>query len=269
MIAIPPMMGYSEEEMQSLLQKLDEEVRLRKYSPRTGKSYGSIVGRYLKSGKEPREFLLGYADKSRSAIRNAYFSLQFFYQKVLRHEFPEHIPLAKHSGRKPVVLGKDEIQQMLSSTYNLKHRLLIASLYYSGMRLDEARNLAWEDIDFERKTIHLKITKGSRDRIVFLHTELERLIQFLGAKTGLVFSRNGKRYNARSIEQAVKNAARKAGIRKHVTPHTLRHSFATHLLEGGADLRVVQALLGHKSLATTQIYTHLMNRDLQKVSRLL
>lgn len=270
MIAIPPMMGYSEEEMQSLLQKLDEEIRLRKYSPRTGKSYGSIVGRYLKSGKEPREFLLGYADKSRSAIRNAYFSLQFFYQKVLRHEFPEHIPLAKHSGRKPVVLGKDEIQQMLSSTYNLKHRLLIASLYYSGMRLDEARNLKWEDIDRERKTIHLKVTKGSRDRILFLHPELERMILLFGSKSsGLVFSSSQGIYNARSIEQAVKNAARKAGIRKHVTPHTLRHSFATHLLEGGADLRVVQALLGHKSLATTQIYTHLMNRDLQKVSRLL
>lgn len=264
-------MKYTDEEINKLLQKLDEEIKLRKYSPRTGRSYGFIVGKFLKSGKEPREFLLRYTEKSRSAIRSAYFSLQFFYEKVLGQLFPENIPLAKTSGKKPTVLGKEEIQSMLSSTYNLKHRLLLAFLYYSGMRLDEIRNLHWGDIDFERKTIHLKVTKGSRDRILFLHPELEKMIFLLGAKKeGLVFSpKEGKCYNARSIEQVVKNAARKAGINKRVTPHTLRHSFATHLLEGGADLRIVQSLLGHKNLATTQIYTHLANRDLQKVSSLL
>lgn len=265
------MMKYTSEEINNLLQKLDEEIKLRKYSPRTGSSYRFIVEKYLKSGKEPREFLLRYSEKSRSAIRNAYFALQFFYGKVLRQLFPENIPLAKNSGKKPVVLGREEIQNMLCLTYNLKHRLLLAFLYYGGMRLDELKNLCWRDVDFERKTIHLKHTKGSRDRILFLHPELEKMISLLGAKKeGLVFSsREGKHYNARSIEQVVKNAAKKAGINKRVTPHTLRHSFATHLLEGGADLRIVQSLLGHKNLATTQIYTHLINRDLQKVSSLL
>ena len=264
-------MKYTDEEINSLLQKLDEEIRLRKYSPRTGKSYSFIVGKYLRSGKEPREFLLRYTEKSRSAIRSAYFALQFFYQKVLGQLFPENIPLAKNSGKKPTVLGKEEIHSMFSSTHNLKHRLLLYFLYYSGMRLDEIRNLKWEDINFERKTIHLKTTKGSRDRILFLHLELEKMILLLGVQqAGFVFSpKEGKRYNPRSIEQVVKNAAKKAGISKRVTPHTLRHSFATHLLEGGADLRIIQSLLGHKNLATTQIYTHLANRDLQKVSQIL
>lgn len=264
-------MKYTDEEINKLLQKLDEEIRLRKYSPRTGRSYSFIAGKYLKSGKEPREFLLGYAEKSRSAIRNAYFALQFFYGKVLGQLFPENIPLAKNSGKKPVILGREEIKSMFFSTFNLKHRFLLAFLYYSGMRLDEVRNLRWEDINFERKTIHLKIAKGSRERVIFLHPELEKMVMLFGArKEGLVFSpKEGKRYNARSIEQVVKKAASSAGINKRVTPHTLRHSFATHLLEGGADLRIIQSLLGHKSLATTQIYTHVAERDLQKLSSML
>lgn len=264
-------MKYTDQEIDNLLQKLDEEIRLRKYSPRTGRSYSFIVNRFLKSGKEPREFLLGYTEKSRSAIRNAYFALQFFYEKALGQAFPENIPLAKNSGKKPTVLGKEEIQSMFSSTFNLKHRLLLATFYYSGMRLDELRNLRWEDLSFERKTIHLKTTKGSRERVLFLHPELEKMISLFRVKQeGLIFSpKEGKRYNAKSIEQVVKNAAKKAGISKRVTPHTLRHSFATHLLEGGADIRLIQTLLGHKNLQTTQIYTHVANKDLNKVAHLL
>jgi site-specific recombinase XerD len=264
-------MRYTDEEINNFLQKLEEEIKLRKYSPQTLKSYRFIVDKYLKSGKEPREFLLRYTEQSRSSIRNAYFALQFFYQKVLKQLFPEDIPLAKTSGRKPVVLGREEIKKMIISTFNLKHRLLLSFLYYSGVRLNEIRNLNWEDIDFERKTIHLKTTKGSRDRILFLHTDLENMIQLFGIKTeGPVFiSSRNKKYSKRSIEQVVKKAAISAGINKRVTPHTLRHSFATHLLEGGADLRIIQSLLGHKSLATTQIYTHLAERDVQKLSKLL
>ena len=204
-------------------------------------------------------------------MRTTYFALQFFFEKALGQLFPENIPLAKNSGKKPVVLGKEEVQSIINSTFNLKHRLLLAFLYYSGMRLDEIRSLHWNDIDFERKTIHLKTTKGSRDRILFLHQEIEKMVLLLGGKRqGLVFSpKEGKRYNARSIEQVVKKAAATAGISKRVTPHTLRHSFATHLLEGGADLRIIQSLLGHKNLATTQIYTSLANRDIKKLANLL
>jgi len=119
--------------------------------------------------------------------------------------------------------------------------------------------------------IHLKQAKGEKERIVFLHGRLkETLIDYGIRKSGLVLiSERGKRYNERTIQQIVKKAARKAGIKKKVTPHTLRHSFATHLLEAGANIRYIQQLLGHKNLRTTQIYTHVANKDIKRLANLL
>jgi len=107
--------------------------------------------------------------------------------------------------------------------------------------------------------------------VIFLHEKLKKLLREPGIrKSGLVLiSERGKKYNERTIQQIVKNAAKKAGIKKKVTPHTLRHSFATHLLEAGADIRYIQQLLGHKSLRTTQIYTHVANKDTKKLANLL
>ncbi len=122
-------------------------------------------------------------------------------------------------------------------------------LYYAGLRLDEVRNLKWQDIDFDRGIIHAKTAKGEKERVVFLHSKLKEMLEIYDVnKQGLVFiSQRGRKYNKRTIQQIAKNAARKAGIKKKVTPHTLRHSFATHLLEAGADIRYIQQLLGHKS----------------------
>ena len=144
-------------------------------------------------------------------------------------------------------------------------------LYYAGLRLDEVRNLKWQDIDFNRGIIHIKTAKGGKERIVFLHSKLKEMLEIYGAnKQGLVFiSQRGGKYNERTIQQIVKNAATKTGIKKKVTPHTLRHSFATHLLEAGADIRYIQQLLGHKSLRTTQIYTHVAGKDIKKLAELL
>ena len=256
---------------QPYLAKLSEELQLRKYSPQTAKAYASVITHFLNSGKAPREFLLQYADHSRSHIRSVYFALKFFYGNVLKEKFDEELPLAKRSGKLPLVLNKEEIQGMIQATLNLKHRLVLMLLYYTGMRLDELRNLQWNDLDFERSLIHLKVTKGSKDRIVFLHDRLKIFIKdFRLQKEGLVLiSRRGQKYNQRSIQAIVRTAAKKAEITKKVTPHTLRHSFATHLLEAGADIRSIQTLLGHKNLQTTQVYTHVANRDLSKVAQLL
>ena len=144
-------------------------------------------------------------------------------------------------------------------------------LYYSGLRLDEAINLKWQYIDFDRETIHLKTAKGDKERIVFLHKKLIDMLKIYGIKEeGLVFfSQRDGRYNKRTIQQIVKSASKKTGIKKNVTPHTLRHSFATHLLEGGADIRYIQQLLGHKDLKTTQIYTHVANKDIKKLANLI
>ena len=136
--------------------------------------------------------------------------------------------------------------------------------------LDEVLNLSWKDIDFDRDLIHLKKTKGEYERIVFLHENLKQALGIYGIKQGLVLmSDRNKKYNKRSIQQIVKNSAMKAGIKKNVHPHTLRHSFATHLLEAGCDIRYIQKLLGHKNLQTTQIYTHIANKDIKRLANLL
>lgn len=177
-------------------------------------------------------------------MRSTYFALQFFYENVLHEAFKENIPLTKNSLKLPVVLSKQEIQNMIEQENNLKHKLVLMFLYYAGLRLDEVRNLQWKDVDFERDIIHLKIAKGEKERIVFLH-------------------------NKRSIQLIVQKNAKKADIKKNVTPHTLRHSFATHLLEAGTDIRYIQALLGYKDLKTTQIYTHVANKDITELAQLL
>ncbi|HHQ45400.1 MAG TPA: integrase [Candidatus Altiarchaeales archaeon] len=262
---------YSLEEQYGLIGRLGGEVKLRRYSPQTGKSYVSIVKEFLSSGRTPREFLLSYSNKSKSTMRSAYFALKFFHENVLNTKFNEKLPLARKSLKLPLVLSRGEVNRMIDSANNLKHKLVVMFLYYAGLRLDEVRNISWPDIDFDREIIHLKAAKGDRERVVFLHKRLMDALGVFGVKeAGLVFiSQRGGRYNKRTIQQIVKSSSKKAGVKKNVTPHTLRHSFATHLLESGADIRYIQQLLGHKDLKTTQIYTHVANTDIKNLANLL
>ena len=259
------------EDLPIYLEKLSEELRLRKYSKQTEKSYISIIKNFINSELMPRDFLLKYSENSRSSIRSAYFALKFFHENVLKKKFDENIPLAKNKGKLPVVLNKDEIIKMFDATLNIKHRLVLMFLYYTGIRLNEIVNLKWEDIDFQRGTIHLKTAKGEKERVIFFHEKLKNFIEYFNLKKeSFVFLSNlGKKYDKRTVQLIVRNAAKKAGIGKRVTPHTLRHSFATHLLEAGADIRHIQKLLGHASLQTTQIYTHVANKDIKKLAGLL
>lgn len=261
---------FSPEERYRLIGKLIEEIKLRKYSYETGKAYIYVVKEFLKSGLGPREFLLRYSGKSRSTARGAYFALKFFHESVLGERFDESVPLAKNSLKLPVVLGRDEVARMMEVTANPKHRNVLMLLYYAGMRLGEAIGIRWEDIDFERGLIHIKNAKGGKERIVFLHPKLKMSLKAHDEVEGLVFlSQRERKYNKRTVEKIVGNAAAKAGIGKNVTPHTLRHCFATHLLEAGADIRYIQHLLGHKDLKTTQIYTHVANKDIKKLANML
>jgi len=251
--------------------KLREELVLRRYSPRTIESYEGIVMRFLRTGKPPREFLLSYSRCSKSAMRNVYFALKFFYEKALNEKFSEKIPLAQDSKKLPVVLNKQEIKNMFELTRNHKHRLILALLYYAGLRLDEARNIYWQDVDFERSLLHIKTAKGDKDRIVFLHDQLRRILEEDGLKKSgiILLSERGTRYTDRTIQEIVPNSCKEAGIAKKATPHSLRHSFATHLLEAGANLRSIQQLLGHKELRTTQIYTHVANNEIKNLASLI
>ena len=248
---------------------LDEELRLRKYSAQTVKNYNKIIDRFLISQKTPKEFLLQISHQSRSTIRGVYFALKFYYENVLNQKFPEKL-LVKKSQKLPIVLSKEEIHKMINSTNNLKHKLVLSVLYYAGLRLDEVRNLKWSDLDFDRKLIHLKVAKGGKERVIFFHEKLQEILKTYSRTDEVLFLSNLRRkYHKRSIEVMVKRAARMADIRKNVTPHTLRHSFATHLLEAGADIRYIQQLLGHKDLRTTQIYTHVADKDIKKLGNLL
>ena len=259
---------------EELLDHMDDEMVLRGFSNATRDAYSGNVRRFLRSRLSPKEYLIRNSRKwSRSTVRSVYFSLSFFHQRVLNVKFEEDLPLVKRKCKLPVVLNREEVRRMIDGTMNLKHRTLIMALYYGGLRLNEARTLQWKDIDFERKLIHLKNTKGGNERVVFLHHELETALrQFADASTGdLIFisGRSGGKFTSRSIQLIVKDASVRAGISKNVTPHTLRHSFATHLLEGGINILTIQKLLGHRNLRTTAIYTHITSPDRNLLSRAL
>ena len=169
----------------------------------------------------------------------------------------KNLPNLKRPQKLPEILSKQEIQNMIVTTTNVKHRLIIQLGYSAGLRVSEIINLKWKDIDFQRSTIHIKQSKGKKDRILMLSPKVKKGLKRLSLKQkGHIFITNrNKKYSQRAIQQIIKNAALKAGIKKRVTPHTLRHSFATHLLEQGVDIRHIQALLGHTRLQTTQLYT--------------
>ncbi|UCF07296.1 MAG: tyrosine-type recombinase/integrase [Thermoplasmata archaeon] len=268
---VKQIINLSSTERGELIGKMREEIRLRRYSSQTGRAYTSVIRRFLDSGKTPREFLLAQSDKSYSTMRTTRYALKFFYEHVLEEEMEERLPSPKKDAKLPVVLAREEISRMVEGTVNLKHRLVLMFLYYAGMRLDETRNIRWEDMDFEREVVHIKAAKGKRDRVVFLHPLLKDTLKVSGVKKRgfVLLSREGKKYSKRTFQAVVKSAAKRSGVNKNVTPHTLRHSFATHLLEGGADIRYIQQLLGHKDLKTTQIYTHVANRDIKNLSKLL
>ena len=173
----------------------------------------------------------------------------------------------KESKRLPVVLSKKEIEHMILATKNLTHRLMIQIMYSAGLRASEIINLRWNDIDFNRNIIHLKLAKGNKDRIVMLSPKVKKQLNFFDIeKNGSVFNSNrNKKYSLATIEKVVSNAAKKAGIKKRVTPHSLRHSFATHLLEKGIDIRYIRDLLGHERIETTMIYTKVSNKDISRI----
>jgi site-specific recombinase XerD len=252
-----------------LIENLINECRVRKYSRETAKSYVSIVSGFLDSGLEPKQYLLRKSKSSRSTVRSTYFALKFFHENVLGEKFAGKVPIAKSSRNLPKVLSKKEVEKMILLTNNLTHRAIITFLYYAGLRISELINLKSNNIDFERELIHVR-GKGEKERVVFLHPKIKQLFEFMNTGKSFIFKSNrNQKYTKRTVQQIIKNSAKKAGIRKRVTPHMLRHSFATHLLEAGADIRHIQKLLGHSSVSTTQIYTHVAGKDIRKLANLL
>jgi site-specific recombinase XerD len=169
----------------------------------------------------------------------------------------------------PGVLSQQEVQLMITGTENLKHRTLIALLYASGLRRSELLNLKIADIDFARNLIIVRGGKGNKDRQTTLAETIKSMYKTYIAEykpTEYLFEgQTGGRYSERSIAAVVQQAAKRAQIDKHVTPHTLRHSFAMHLLENAVDIRYIQELLGHGSIKTTTRYTHVASTTQNKI----
>lgn len=175
----------------------------------------------------------------------------------------------KKSKKLPEVLSIEEILRLLQVTHNLKHRTIIALLYSAGLRIGELLNLKLVDINIDRKQLHIRQSKGRKDRYIVLANNFIPLLQnyyfSYAPKIYFVEGPNGKSYSASSVRKFLKRSCKLAKIERPITPHTLRHSFATHLLEQGVGLRHIQELLGHSKPETTMIYTHVARKDLLEV----
>ena len=197
-------------------------------------------------------------------------AIKFYYEKVLGREkqyYELHRPKKEH--KLPKVLSKNEVKRIFNVTNNLKHKCILMLIYSAGLRRSELLNITINDINSERMIIHINGAKGKKDRISLLSENLLQLLRQYykqhHSKKYLFEGQNGGKYSATSVANILKKAAKKIGISKTVTPHMLRHSFATHLLEQGTDLRYIQELLGHESSKTTEIYTHVSKKAIDKI----
>lgn len=266
--------------MQKQLNQLKKELKIRDYSSKTVKSYLYGLQKYFSFKKSHledldieniKDFLLNAKKNNISGqTRNLYLSaIKFYYHNVVKTNRNINIQSAKTTKSLPVVLSRSEIKALINQTNNLKHKLLLSLTYGAGLRVSEAVNLKVKDLNLEELTIHLKKSKGKKDRITILPDKLKvQLKNFTTGKSkdNFVFSsQRGGKLSTRTAQKVFKHSLKKAGIKKDATFHSLRHSFATHLLEDGVDVRYVQELLGHQNIRTTQRYTQVTNPKLKNI----
>ena len=208
--------------------------------------------------------------KSNSYVNQSINAIKFYYEVVLGmpNRFYE-LERPRKEYKLPEVVSKQEILSLIAHTNNIKHKCIIALLYGSGLRRSELLNLKIEDIDSKRMLVKIRQAKGNKDRLSILSEnalmDLRTYYKQFKPKEYLFEGQNGGQYSGQAVVKIIKNAAKKAKITTKVTPHTLRHSFATHLLEAGVDLRQIQVLLGHQSTKTTEIYTHVATNTFKTI----
>ncbi len=274
--------------MTDLRRRMLEELQRRNYSPTTIRYYLRVVENFARYfGKRPdrltQEDIRGYhlyliqeRKLQASTVGLHIAALRFFFVKTLRRPYLQlDLPYPKRPKRLPTVLSQDEVARLIDSANNLLDYTMLMTLYATGMRRAELCGLKVEDIDSERMIVHIRQGKGNRDRDVPLTPKLLKTLReywrWMKPKTylfpGMVDNwRADKPLTPKCVWLAVQDAAKRAGLKKHVSPHTVRHSWATHLLENGADLRTIQMLLGHSDLRATSVYLHLSRRHLQAVA---
>jgi len=258
-----------------VLKNLESELKLRGFSPRTIKAYIYHNSKFLEFvKKKPKEvdqadikvYLADQIDKTSIAtVSLVKSSLKFFYDEILQKNIV-NFKTPKLEQKLPTILTKEEVKSLIKATPTLKSRLIIKMLYSSGLRLSECLNLKIDDLELEEKIGWVRKGKGAKDRLFILSENLIKDIKkYLKKHTGPYLFSNDRPLTSRNVQLIIKRAAQKAGIKKNISPHKLRHSFATHLLESGTDIRVIQKLLGHSKLQTTQIYTDVSTELIKKV----
>jgi len=265
-----------------------EELQRRNYSEITTRKYLRVVTDFAKYfGKSPdrlgpnelrtyQAYLLKERKLTPGTAVNCVAALRFFFVKTLkRHQYREFLPYPKDRRRLPTVLSREEVSRLINAAGNLFRRTLLMVLYGTGMRRSELAHLKVSDIDSQRMIIRVVAGKGDKDRDLPLSPALLEILReywrWRKPRLYLFPTRTCRRrldqpISDKTVWIACSEAARHAGISKRVTPHTLRHSWATHLLEAGTDLRTIQVLLGHGDLETTAQYLHLSQRHLQAVT---
>jgi integrase/recombinase XerD len=261
--------------MTALRQRMLEDLRIRNYAPTTVSSYIRSVADFAKHFDKPPDqlgseeirswqlFLLNEKRVKLSTYIQAVCALRFFYQNTLHRRIEiDRIPLPRYEKKLPVILSKAEVKALLEAPQNLKHRAMLATMYGAGLRVSEVTSLKVSDLDRGRRVIWVRGGKGHKDRQVMLAEPLRDVLaaywRWKRPTDWLFPGRNPDRPIAtNSVFRACEKAARKAGIAKPVHPHSLQHAFATHLLDEGVNLLVIQALLGHAHLKTTARYLHL------------
>ncbi|WP_282076127.1 site-specific tyrosine recombinase/integron integrase [Maribacter aquivivus] len=258
------------------------KLELKKYANSTVKTYVTFFEMFINHYSDRKLETLDEGDiraylqvliqrnASNSYLNQVINSIKFYYEVVLGmpNRFYE-IERPRKEYKLPTVISKEEIISIIEHTNNLKHRCIVQLLYGSGLRRSELLNLKLNDIDSKRMLIRVEGAKGNKDRLTLLSKNaLEDLRMYFKEwkpKEFLFEGRKGGRYSPESVVQIVKQAANKAGVKRNVSPHTLRHSFATHLLESNVDLRQIQVLLGHGSSKTTEIYTHVATNTFKTI----
>lgn len=264
-----------------MLKKLETELKLRGFSDKTVKAYVFHNKKFLDFiEKEPlavtqediKQYighLMGEKKYKPASTNLALSTLKFLYKDILKKDIFTDIKTPKNEKKIPVVLTKNEIKKMLAVTKNFKHRLLIKFLYSSGLRVSECVNFKIDDLAIEEKLGIVKSGKGKKDRNIILSENLvidfKKYLSKRKDNNPYIFHVKNRPLSIRQAQKIVSGAAKKAGVRKRVFCHALRSSFATHLLENGTDIRVIQELLGHSNLATTERYTKVSTEQIKKV----
>ena len=269
---------------QNAIVKMVELLKLKGYSDNTIRTYQNEFAQFLIAlknnpvdncdAKKLRSYMLYCHEKlklSENTLHSRINALKFYFEQVLHREkilFAE-IPRPKKHSQLPKTIHQNDIKKMFAVTINLKHNTMLKLCYGMGLRLSEIINIKIKDIDSQNMQVFIERGKGKRDRYVNLpQSILEQLRAYYKEyrpKTYLFEGQNGEQYAKRSLQNVFKNALKKASINKEVGIHSLRHSYATHLLEQGTDIRFIQELLGHKDLKTTLIYTDVTNNSIRNV----